>query len=73
MIGVCHDCGCTDSTPCLEDAQQAQGGVFITTPCHWVEPDLCSSCAELPLDDEDGAPPLLYDAAGRPIDLGGRR
>lgn len=81
VSGVCRECGCTDSTPCIEEAQQAQGGVFVTTPCHWVEPDLCSSCAAISLTDdplellgeEDDPEPLLYDAFDRPIDIGGRR
>ncbi len=31
--GICRVCGCTDDNAC-------EGG------CYWVEPDLCSSCAE---------------------------
>ena len=34
--GVCRVCGCTDSNPCTDGNGQA---------CHWVKPDLCSSCA----------------------------
>jgi len=36
---VCRQCGCTeyDCNQCIE----AQG-----EPCHWVEPDLCSRCAD---------------------------
>ncbi|MCD6405486.1 MAG: hypothetical protein J7M19_06640, partial [Planctomycetes bacterium] len=33
---ICRVCGCTEFEPCLT----AEG------PCHWVEPDLCSACAE---------------------------
>lgn len=38
-FNVCRECGCTDDdcSECIE----AQG-----EPCHWVEPDLCSRCAE---------------------------
>ena len=34
---VCHDCGCTNLTPCI-------GSNYL--PCHWVSPGLCSACAE---------------------------
>ncbi len=37
---ACRVCGCTDSD-CSQCAQ-AQGH-----PCHWVEPDLCSRCADM--------------------------
>ena len=30
----CRVCGCTDLMACRPE------------PCHWVEPDLCSACAE---------------------------
>ena len=35
--GVCRRCGCTDfdCADCIERTG---------TPCHWVEPDLCSAC-----------------------------
>lgn len=32
----CRVCGCTDQTACTTAAG----------PCHWVEQDLCSACAE---------------------------
>ncbi|CDZ67660.1 Hypothetical protein NGAL_HAMBI2605_59410 [Neorhizobium galegae bv. orientalis] len=32
---ACRQCGCTDEHACVTDG----------TPCHWVEPDLCSACA----------------------------
>lgn len=37
--GVCRICGCTDDdcSGCIERTG---------TPCHWVEPDLCSACAQ---------------------------
>ncbi len=35
---TCRVCGCTDHRACLDDYGHA---------CHWVEPDLCSVCAEL--------------------------
>lgn len=36
---VCRVCGCTDSNcqACIQRTGQ---------PCHWVEPDLCSACAD---------------------------
>jgi hypothetical protein len=39
IIGVCRVCGCTDNdcTQCVEKTGEA---------CVWVEPDLCSACAE---------------------------
>jgi len=69
MPGVCRECGCDDEHACVGD-----DGV----PCHWVEPDLCSTCApsgvgedlvdEYPYDD-DGESPILarttYDAIRR--------
>ena len=36
----CRVCGCTDERACVE--MDIQGDCM---PCHWVEPDLCSSCA----------------------------
>lgn len=33
----CRVCGCTETTPCMTDKG----------PCSWVEPDLCSACAEV--------------------------
>jgi hypothetical protein len=32
----CQQCGCTNSTPCIDDRGQ---------PCHWAGPSLCSACA----------------------------
>lgn len=32
----CRDCGCTDDRACMT----------ATGPCHWVERDLCSNCAD---------------------------
>ena len=39
LAQTCRVCGCTDDdcSQCIEKT----GG-----PCHWVEPDLCSACAE---------------------------
>lgn len=42
MPGVCRECGCTDERAC-------PGG------CSWVEPDLCSQCAEEIEEDSDEA------------------
>lgn len=36
--GTCRVCGCTDSRACVTNG----------APCHWVEADLCSACAEKP-------------------------
>lgn len=33
----CRTCGCTDARACAT----------ISGGCHWVEPDLCSACADL--------------------------
>jgi len=42
MNRTCRVCGCTDEdcSQCIE----AQG-----FPCHWIENDLCSRCAESPV------------------------
>jgi len=37
-VPACRECGCTDL--------DCSGCIAKTgTPCHWVEPDLCSACA----------------------------
>ena len=36
-ITKCRSCGCTDLNACWDDKTD--------TPCFWVEPNLCSSCA----------------------------
>jgi hypothetical protein len=41
IVGVCAFCGCTDTTPCTDQAGQ---------PCSWVTPALCSVCATRPTD-----------------------
>lgn len=41
--GVCRLCGCTEDHACET----------IAGPCHWLEPDLCSACA----DGEPARPP----------------
>ena len=33
----CRVCGCTDDDGCIDE--------LTGVPCHWVAPDLCSSCA----------------------------
>lgn len=38
-LPMCRVCGCTESSPCIED-----DGISPLLGCHWVEPDLCSSC-----------------------------
>ena len=44
--GACRVCGCTTENACL----QLHSNVLDVRPCWWLEPDLCSSCAGLPLD-----------------------
>ncbi len=34
---MCRECGCTDLYPCFDE---------LGDPCSWVEPELCSKCAE---------------------------
>jgi len=36
---ACRICGCTEDYGC------AIGGEDVCAICHWVEPDLCSTCA----------------------------
>lgn len=40
---ICRQCGCTDADGCT-----VSGGLFDPplVGCVWVEPDLCSGCAE---------------------------
>jgi len=35
--GICKKCGCTQNDACVNED---------VTTCHWVEPDLCSSCSQ---------------------------
>lgn len=59
---TCRGCGCTETTPC-----ETPSG-----PCHWVEPGLCSACAQkkqLQLTPEDLAalktmPPMRVQIGG---------
>lgn len=44
MPGVCRECSCDDEHACVDSDGVA---------CHWVEPDLCSACAEEDLDQRD--------------------
>lgn len=37
VVATCRECGCTDDYAC-------EGG------CYWVEPDLCSACAEMAVE-----------------------
>jgi hypothetical protein len=39
--------------------EQLQG--MDLTPCHWIEPDLCSACVT------PSAPPLLFDRDHNPL------
>ena len=34
---ICRECGCTDTTPCVDEKTDE--------PCSWAEADLCSACA----------------------------
>lgn len=38
----CRNCGCTDDDPCIG----TDIAIGLPVPCHWVQPDLCSACAE---------------------------
>lgn len=38
VVQTCRKCGCTEDQACI-----SQG-----VPCHWVEADLCSTCASAP-------------------------
>ena len=38
--GQCRVCGCTEYQACQDPVSGE--------PCHWVAPDLCSACADLP-------------------------
>lgn len=41
-VRKCRECGCTDD--------DCSGCVAATgEPCHWVEPDLCSACEDIPV------------------------
>jgi ParB/RepB/Spo0J family partition protein len=37
-VRACRECGCTESTPCIDPVSG--------DPCSWAEPDLCSACHE---------------------------
>jgi hypothetical protein len=37
---TCRECGCTDERACVTNG----------TPCHWIDDDLCSTCASRPWD-----------------------
>jgi hypothetical protein len=77
MIGTCRVCDCTDARPCIlePDADDLGGAVDLMfeaqpTTCSWIEPDLCSSCAQ-PDDDQvddagDAGEALICDAYGNP-------
>ncbi len=55
MNGTCKICGCTDGSPCIGPGGQT---------CHWVAPDLCSTCAagELPVHQENWSSAALDGA-----------
>lgn len=40
---VCRKCACSEHDACLDEHD---------VPCHWVEADLCSACAD-PVEEED--------------------
>jgi hypothetical protein len=46
----CRVCGCTD-----DDCHQCIEKTGV--PCHWVEADLCSACADETDDYDDGEDP----------------
>lgn len=43
-MNKCRSCGCTDLNACWDKESN--------TPCFWVEPDLCSSCAGQVTEEE---------------------
>jgi hypothetical protein len=43
-MGVCRDCGCSDSDACESD----------DGACYWAAEDLCSACCERTLQAESG-------------------
>jgi hypothetical protein len=64
VTGVCKVCGCTDTTPCVQEVQQ-ESGLFVTTPCWWIDSelrDLCSTCTE---EDADADIVELLDREAR--------
>lgn len=38
VLRMCRSCGCTDDWACVVPPTYV--------PCHWVEEDLCSACAD---------------------------
>lgn len=42
---TCRGCGCTEEDACVVD-DDLDSSCFVP-PCHWVEPDLCSACADI--------------------------
>jgi len=51
---VCRECGCSQHDACFP-------------ACHWVEPDLCSACAEAEMDDESNCPGHVASALNRKV------
>ena len=43
-VQKCRRCGCTETTPCMT----------TDGPCYWVEPDLCSACASVEAQGDEG-------------------
>lgn len=62
MPGVCRECGCTEKSACVvSDGCELDDGEAQPT-CYWVEPDLCSECAEdVELEDVE----VIAAACGR--------
>ncbi|PWJ93583.1 hypothetical protein C8D77_101262 [Mesorhizobium loti] len=48
---ACRECGCTQDRACVTDG----------VACHWVQPDLCSACADQPTADEVKKAALFFD------------
>jgi ParB/RepB/Spo0J family partition protein len=53
-VPTCRECGCTDDKPC----ETGEG-----EPCSWVEPDLCSACADKMQDAEAEAEEAMAEGA----------
>ena len=45
IAGVCHQCGCTESTPCILGGLDLTSGQMVTMPCAWLDDDrdLCTN------------------------------
>ena len=42
----CRSCGCSEGDACRLTLQNRDTGELMEVPCWWVEPGLCSGCAQ---------------------------